>query len=134
MDRSAPCTAGPGGTSADLPGNDAYGAAVAAVCQRRDPLPALRDAAAQGHPAAAADLAALTGAPARRSTTGGRWLRQHLQIVALSAQEPRRAEALLREHVTDLGCDPLALLVVARRLDGLDGARLADLRGDACSC
>lgn len=117
--------------------HDAYAAAVAAVCTGVDPTDALREAVAADpqFSVARADLRAWAGddvPPPGPGTTP--WERRHLEIVALAAADPLRAEALLREHAARSGCDPLALLIVARRLDGMDGARLTDLRGRACTC
>ena len=116
---------------------DAYDEALAAVCRGGDPIPALRRAvgADASFAPALADLLALTGEPvAAPLPTGSRWERQHVEIVRTASADPARAEALLREHAGTYGCDPLALLVVARRVGGVDGARLTDLRGRACTC
>lgn len=117
--------------------DDAYAAAVAAVCTGADPTDALRRAVATDpqFSVALADLGAWTGddvpLPGPGSTP---WERRHLEIVAQASVDPLRAEVLLREHAARSGCDPLALLIVARRLDGMDGMRLTDLRGSACTC
>lgn len=117
--------------------SDAYTAAVAAVCTGCDPTDALRRAVAADPELAiaVADLRAWAGddlpAPGPGATP---WERRHLEIVGCAATDPVRAEALLREHAARSGCDPLALLIVARHLDGMDGDRLADLRGRACTC
>jgi hypothetical protein len=117
--------------------HEAYAVAVAAVCAGDDPADALRRAVAADPAAAvaAADLWAWTGdgaLPLRPGATA--WERRHIEIVRTAASDPLRAEALLREHASISGCDPLALLVVAREIGGIDGPRLADLRGRACSC
>jgi hypothetical protein len=115
----------------------AYAEAVAAVCTQTDPTDALRRAIAAdpNFAVAVADLRALTGEDAPPPGPGTTpWERRHLEIVAAAAIDPLRAEALLREHAARSGCDPLALLVVARHVDGMDGQRLADLRGRACTC
>lgn len=115
---------------------DAYTAAVAAVCAGADPGDALRRAVA-ADPAdvvAAADLAAWTLQPDPGGAGGTSWDRRHLEIVRAAAADPARAEVLLREHATTSGCDPLALVIVARTVDGMDSERLADLRGRSCTC
>lgn len=115
----------------------AYREAVAAVCIKADPVEPLRRAVAADPTAAvaAADLRALAGEDVRVRADGATpWERRHLEIVAAAETDPLRAEALLREHAARSGCDPLALLIVARRVDGMDGDRLADLRGRACTC
>lgn len=116
---------------------DAYADAVSAVCAGTDPAEALRRAVDDDPTfgVAVADLHAWVGsavAPTVEGTTP--WERRHLEIVAAASTDPLRAEALLREHAARSGCDPLALLIVARNLDGMDGARLADLRGRSCTC
>ena len=115
---------------------DLYDVAVAAVCAGTDPVPALRRVvdADPTFGVAVADLAALTGREVPATLTTSRWERQHVQIIRAAVTDLARAEALLREHAGAYGCDPLALLVVARRLGGIDGDRLVDLRGSACSC
>jgi hypothetical protein len=114
----------------------AYAASVAAVCAGSDPSAALRRAvdADPTWAVALADLHAWTGAEVPSPGPGATpWERRHLEIVAAAVTDPLRAEALLREHTTRSGCDPLALLIVARHMDGIDGERLADLRGRACT-
>jgi hypothetical protein len=115
----------------------AYASACAAVCAGSDPTEALRRAVAADptHAVALADLRAWTGKDIEDSTVGATaWARHHLEIVRTAATDPPRAEALLRDHTAHSGCDPLALLIVTRHLDGMDGQRLSDLRGHACSC
>lgn len=117
--------------------HDAYAAAVAAVCTGCDPTDALRRAVAAdpSSPVAAADLCAWAGDDVPLPGPGATpWQRRHLEIIRCAAADPLRAEALLREHAARSGCDPLALLIVSRHLDGMDGDRLADLRGRACTC
>lgn len=121
----------------DTTAQDAYTAAVAAVCGGGDPTDALRRAvdADPTFTVADADLRAWIGDDVQPRIAGATpWERRHLEIVAIAGTDPLRAEVLLREHAARSGCDPLALLIVARNLDGLDGARLADLRGRACTC
>ena len=117
---------------------EAYRRAMSAVCRGGDPIPSLQQAVEldPGFAAALADLDLLTGrdeaAHPPEGTTS--WERRHVEIIATSRTDAVRAEALLRDHATRSGCDPLALLAVARRLDGIDGARLRDMRGDLCTC
>lgn len=126
-------TVGPGRPDA----LDLYDEAVAAVCAGADPIPALRRAveADPTYGVAVADLTALTGGPVPDPLpTTSRWERQHVEIVRAAAADVARAEALLREHTGVYSCDPIALLVVARRLGGIDSSRLTDLRGTSCTC
>jgi hypothetical protein len=116
---------------------DAYAAAVTAVCTGGDPTEALRRAVAADPDlaVAVADLRAWAGDDISDPGPGSTpWERRHLEIVGCAGTDALRAEALLREHAARSGCDPLALLIVARHLDGMDGDRLADLRGRACTC
>lgn len=67
---------------------------------------------------ARADLDALTESPlAHLDTTALHpWERRHVEIVtAASAEHLHRADDLLRDHLADVGCDPLALAAVRRR-------------------
>ena len=62
---------------------------------------------------AAADLAAITGTPGghpgRRPMN---WERHHIEVVtAAAAGHVTRASDLLREHLADVGCDPLAVRI-----------------------
>lgn len=82
---------------------------------------------------ARAALAALgpdgAGRPDRPATS---WERRHLDVVdAVRAARPRRAADLLREHLLDVGCDPLACLVVVH---ALDGDEIDDLVANAPGC
>jgi hypothetical protein len=65
---------------------------------------------------AAADLAAITGTPGRHP--GPRlmnWERHHIEVVnAAAAGYLARASDLLREHLASVGCDPLAVRIIAR--------------------
>jgi hypothetical protein len=65
---------------------------------------------------AAADLAAITGTPAR--PPGRRpmnWERHHIEVIAAAAAgHVTRASDLLREHLASIGCDPLAVRIIAR--------------------
>lgn len=86
------------------------------------------DGDADGVPAADAEGEGSPPAPPRR-----RWDRQHVEIVRAARDgDVDRAEALLRDHVREHGCDPLAVLAVLERAS--DPGRLADLRGADCRC
>jgi hypothetical protein len=65
---------------------------------------------------AAADLAAITGTPGR--PPGRRpmnWERHHIEVIAAAAAgHVARASDLLREHLASIGCDPLAVRIIAR--------------------
>jgi hypothetical protein len=65
---------------------------------------------------AAADLAAITGTPGRHP--GRRpmnWERHHIEVVtAVAAGHVTRASDLLREHLANVGCDPLAVRITTR--------------------
>jgi hypothetical protein len=92
---------------------------------------------------AAAALAAL-GRPQtlvtldwRASRTGlERWERQHLEVVASAVDGAGdRAAALLRDHLAEVGCDPVALYAVWRshRTAGRAGDELEDVVRTACT-
>jgi hypothetical protein len=64
---------------------------------------------------AAADLAAITGIagrlPGRRPMS---WERHHIEVIAAAAAgHVTRASDLLREHLASIGCDPLAIRIIA---------------------
>ncbi len=66
-----------------------------------------------GFALAAADLAAITGTagrhPGRRPMN---WERHHIEVVtAAAAGQLTRAADLLREHLANVGCDPLAVRI-----------------------
>ena len=65
---------------------------------------------------AVADLSAITGTPGRRP--GRRpmnWERHHIEVIAAAAAgHVTRASDLLREHLASIGCDPLAVRIIAR--------------------
>jgi hypothetical protein len=63
---------------------------------------------------------------------GARWRRQHDEIVSASGSDPERAEALLREHLAEFGCDPVATTAVQLHLGSHAGDRLRDLRCAGC--
>jgi DNA-binding GntR family transcriptional regulator len=119
--------------------HSAYLLAMRHVCSTgTPPIHHLRDALDRDvHLAVAtADLAALADnatppalGHARRAT---RWERQHIEIVrAAEDGDGGRAEALLRDHVHEFGCDPIALLAVTTRLGPQS---LVDLRETHCAC
>ena len=64
---------------------------------------------------AAADLEAISGAPGRHP--GRRrmsWERHHIEVVTAAASgHVTRASGLLREHLANVGCDPLAVRITA---------------------
>jgi hypothetical protein len=73
---------------------------------------------------AIADLDAITGtageAPSRQQMN---WERHHIEVVRTAATgDTKRAVDLLREHLANVGCDPLALRIAAhlRRPGGHD--------------
>jgi hypothetical protein len=86
---------------------------------------------------AVADLGAFTEAPS--DAMSGRqmnWERHHIEVVRTAAAgNLGRAADLLREHLANVGCDPVALRIVtelrrrAGRRDGLD-----DLTGHPPAC
>jgi hypothetical protein len=53
---------------------------------------------------------AAPGCAGRPMTT---WERHHCEIVLAAAGGPTRAGLLLREHLAEVGCDPIALRIVA---------------------
>jgi hypothetical protein len=64
---------------------------------------------------AVADLGAITGTarqgPSRHQMN---WERHHIEVVAAAATgHPGRAADLLREHLANVGCDPLAFRIAA---------------------
>ena len=85
---------------------------------RRQAIAALRLAviADAAFALALADLGSLTGAA--RNGSGGRpmsWERHHMEVVSTAAAgNPVRALDLLREHIASVGCDPLAVRIVAQ--------------------
>jgi hypothetical protein len=102
-------------------------------------VPALRRAV-NADPAfalAVADLDAITRAlPSPISGHQMNWERHHIEVVrAAAAGNFSRAADLLRDHLASVGCDPLALRIVADlgqrmgRLEGLD-----DLTGEGPRC
>jgi len=115
---------------------EAYRAAQHAVCAGRNPMSELRQVLSldPGCVVALSDVAALEGEPRNGPAAGTKWERQHLEVVETALIDVPRAEGMLREHAIQHGCDPVALYVIAQHVDGLDGARLVDLRGSACNC
>ena len=102
-----------------------------------DPRPPLREAVS-ADPAfaiAVADLDALTGStttsPVTRPATT--WERHHQEIVtAASGGHVPRAVALLREHLCEVGCDPLAVRIVEDH--ATDTCDLEDLANQLPNC
>ncbi len=104
-----------------------------------DAVAALRHAA-KSDPAfevAVADLGAFTGAPSN-AMNGRRmnWERHHIEVVRTAAAgNLSRAADLLREHLANVGCDPIALRIVtelrkrAGERDGFD-----ELTGPPSAC
>ena len=120
-----------------------YRAAQGSVVNGDGPDPALRRAL-QADPTfavAACDLLALTddlppSEPARPSTS---WERHHCEIVSEAHRDVGRASGILREHLADVGCDPLAVHIVceALRTAGHNGdrfAEVADLLASTVDC
>ncbi len=121
--------AGDRATTAGRPARDDHGRVVSATpraaahyrhAQRatsREHVVAALQHAVAADPAfvlALADLRALTDTwddlPSRASTT---WERHHIEIVvAAAAGGTARAGDLLREHLAEVGCDPLATRIV----------------------
>jgi hypothetical protein len=110
-----------------------YRVAQRSLVYHDGPDPALRRAL-QADPTfavAASDLRALADEspavePARPSTT---WERHHCEIVTEAHRDVARASGILREHLADVGCDPLALHIVcvALRATACHDSRFADL-------
>ncbi len=73
---------------------------------------------------ALADLDAMTGTSGQRHRRGQmNWERHHVEVVRTAASgNAQRAADLLREHLAGVGCDPLALRIVAqmRQSAGMD--------------
>jgi hypothetical protein len=63
-----------------------------------------------------ADLDAMTGTSGQRHSRGQmNWERHHIEIVRTAASgNVKRAADLLREHLAAVGCDPLAVRIIAR--------------------
>jgi hypothetical protein len=101
---------------------------------RDGPDPALRCAllADPTFAVAASDLLALANEqpivePSRPSTT---WERHHCEIVTEAQRDVGRASGILREHLADVLCDPLAVHIVCAALRAAarrDDDRIADL-------
>jgi hypothetical protein len=64
---------------------------------------------------AAADLG--SSPPGRAMTT---WERHHCEVVGAATSDAGRAATLLREHLAEVGCDPVALAIVAGALADAD--------------
>jgi hypothetical protein len=121
-----------------------YRTAQRSLVHSAGPDPALRRAleADPTFAVAASDLLAVTSEtptaePARPSTT---WERHHCEIVAEAQRDVRRASGILREHLADFGCDPLAVHIVCSALrsatchDHARGADIADLVASMSAC
>jgi hypothetical protein len=85
---------------------------------RRRAITALR-LAVEADPAfelALADLDAITGTGGQRLSRGQmNWERHHIEVVRTAASGgDKRAADLLREHLSGVGCDPLAFRIVAQ--------------------
>ena len=120
-----------------------YRTAQRGLVRHDDPDQALRQAlrADPDFAVAASDLNALTDVSpvveAARPATN--WERHHCEIVATARLDVRRASGILREHLADVGCDPLALYIVDVALStschGSDPCPdLADLIASAPDC
>ena len=114
-----------------------YREAQRSAAQPEDPRPALRAAvnADATFAIAVADLDALTGelttSPVARPATT--WERHHHEIVtAASRGHVPRALALLREHLREVGCDPLAVRIVEDH--GTGTSELEDLAAELPNC
>lgn len=84
---------------------------------------------------AIADLDAITGtvceAPSRQQMS---WERHHIEVVR-TAGDANRAAGLLREHLANVGCDPLAVRITAQlRQPGDHGDDFEDLAGRLPGC
>jgi hypothetical protein len=106
-----------------------YRVAQRSLLDRDAPDPALRHAlrADPTFALAASDLSALveeapTGELSRPATS---WERHHCEIVAEARRDVGRANGILREHLADSGCDPLAVHIVSAALH--DAGRFADV-------
>jgi len=86
---------------------------------------------------AVADLDAITGTASQGpSHHQMNWERHHIEVIAAAATgNARRAADLLREHLTSVGCDPLAICITARLrpLTG-PGDNFEDLAGRLPGC
>lgn len=96
---------------------------------------ALREAldADPGFVIADAALAALElGERGTNGSPGTSWERRHIDIVAgARSTQPERAVDLLRDHLLDVGCDPIASLVVSAFVKP---GEVTDLLADAPRC
>ena len=120
-----------------------YRAAQVSVVRGDGPAPALRRAL-QADPTfavAACDLLALTDdpPPAEPARPWTSWERHHCEIVAEAHRDVGRASGILREHLADVGCDPLAVHIVCAALRTGCGnvdriADIADLLASTAEC
>jgi hypothetical protein len=119
-----------------------YRTAQRGLARRDDPGQALRQAlrADPDFAVAASDLNALTDvSPVAAARPATNWERHHCEIVGTARLDVRRASGILREHLADVGCDPLALYIVDVALSttchGSDPCPdLADLIASAPDC
>jgi hypothetical protein len=114
-----------------------YREAQRSAHQPDDPRPPLREAVSADpkFAIAVADLDALNGKPSTSAVTRPltTWERHHQEIVAAaSGGHVPRAVALLREHLAEVGCDPLAVRVVVDHAS--DDDDLADLATGLPNC
>ena len=79
----------------------------------------------------------MTGTSGQRHSRGQmNWERHHIEIVRTAASgNAKRAADLLREHLAGVGCDPLAVRIVAqmRQPAGMDDG-FGDLAGQLPDC
>lgn len=82
---------------------------------------------------AGTDLSVLDGrTPAGESTARHGWERHHVEVVAAAARgRLDRAVDLLRDHLSVVGCDPLAVAIV---VDVAGPELLADVVGQLLAC
>jgi hypothetical protein len=108
-----------------------YRAAQRSARPPEDPRPPLRNAvrADPTFAVAVADLGALTGEEPSATVTrpATTWERHHQEIVAAAVDgHSPRAVALLREHLAEVGCDPLAVRIVGDQAPDDDVSDLAE--------
>jgi hypothetical protein len=112
-----------------------YRAAQQHHCERLPLVAALRMAMTSDpdFAVAAVDLAALAAVePAAGPAALHTWERHHIEVVRTAMDgETARAIDLLRDHLSAVGCDPIATTVV---LDAARGERLDDLRDELPGC
>jgi len=126
LDASGPAVEDHGrAVTASSPAATWYRQAQRAIDCRRA-ITALRHAVEvdPGFELALADLDAITGTSSQRHSRGQmNWERHHIEVVRTAAAgSGQRAADLLREHLAGVGCDPLAVRIVAqmRQPAGMD--------------